>query len=167
MADKEKETKAVAAWRPFMDLARWERDMDRMMDEFFARRTRPWWPQRWFGTEEMEVNAPAVDIFEEKDDIVVKAEIPGMDKNNIEVNLMDHTLTIKGEKKKDEEIKKENYYRSERSYGSFVRTLQLPTDVHADKVKATFRNGVLEVRPKRRRRKKSRSKLTEAKVKRV
>jgi HSP20 family protein len=92
------------------------------------------------------VRAPAVDVFEEKDDIVVKAEIPGMDKDNIEVNLTDHTLTIKGEKKKEEEIKEENYYRSERSHGLFFRTLELPKDVHADKVKATFKNGVLEVR---------------------
>ena len=92
------------------------------------------------------MRAPAVDVFEEKDDIVVKAEIPGMDKDNIEVNLTDHTLTIKGEKKKEEEVKEENYYRSERSYGSFFRTLELPKDVHGDKVKATFKNGVLEVR---------------------
>jgi HSP20 family protein len=70
----------------------------------------------------MEVTAPAVDLYEEKDDIVVKAELPGIDKNNIEVNLTDHTLTIKGEKKKEEEVKEENYYRSERSYGSFIRT---------------------------------------------
>ena len=146
MAEKEKETKAVAPWRPLMNLTRWERDMDRMMEEFFGRRTRPWWPQRWFGNEEIELTTPAVDMFEEKDDIVVKAEIPGMSKDNIEVNLTDHTLTIKGEKKKEEEVKKENYYRSERSYGSFVRTLTLPTDVHGDKVKATFKNGILEIR---------------------
>src|SRR4029079_6526356 len=119
MAGKEKETKAVAPWRPFMDLTRWEREMDRMMDEYFGRRTRPWWPQRWFGGEDMDVTAPAVDMFEEKDDIVVKAYIRGMTKDNIEVNLTDHTLT-----------EKENYLRSERSYGSFVRTLPLPTDVH-------------------------------------
>lgn len=143
---KEKETKAVAPWRPFSDLPRWERDMDRMMEEFFGRRFRPWSPERWFKTEGLEVNAPAVDLFEEKDDIVVKAEIPGMDKDNIEVNLSDHMLTIKGEKKKSEEVKEENYYRSERSYGSFTRTLELPKEVHADKVKATFKNGVLEIR---------------------
>jgi HSP20 family protein len=148
MADKtkEKETKAVTPWRPFMGLTRWERDMDRMMEDFFGRRVRPWWPERWSRTNELDVSAPAVDVFEEKDDIVVKAEIPGMDKDNIEVNLADHTLTIKGEKKKEEEVKEENYYRSERSYGSFFRTLELPKDVHADKVKATFKNGVLEVR---------------------
>jgi HSP20 family protein len=141
---KEKETKAVAPWRPFMDLARWDRDMERMMGDFFGRR--PWWPERWFRTEGVELTAPVVDLYEEKDDIVVKAELPGIDKDNIEVNLADHTLTIKGEKKKEEEIKEENYYRSERSYGSFVRTLELPKDVHTDKVKATFKNGILEVR---------------------
>ena len=141
---KEKETKAVTPWRPFMDLARWDRDMERIMGDFFGRR--PWWPERWFKTEGMELTAPAVDLYEEKDDIVVKAELPGIEKNNIEVNLTDHTLTIKGEKKKEEEIKEENYYRAERSYGSFVRTLELPKDVHTDKVKATFNNGILEVR---------------------
>ena len=148
MADKvgEKEGKAVSAWRPFMDLTRWERDMERMMDDFFGRRTRPWWPERWFRTEGMEINVPVVDLFEEKDDIVVKAELPGLDKDNLEVNLTDHTLTIKGEKKKEEEMKEENYYRSERSHGSFLRTLELPKDVHADKVKARFKNGILEVR---------------------
>jgi HSP20 family protein len=143
---KEKETKAVAPWRPFAELPRWEREMDRMMEDFFGRRFRPLWPERWFRTEAMEVSMPAVDLFEEKEDIVVKAEIPGMDKENIEVNLADHTLTIKGEKKKEDEVKEENYYRAERSYGSFVRTLELPKEVHADKVKATFKNGVLEIR---------------------
>jgi HSP20 family protein len=141
---KEKETKAVTPWRPFMDLARWDRDMERMMGDFFGRR--PWLPERWFRTEGMELTAPVVDLYEEKDDIVVKAELPGIEKNNIEVNLADHTLTIKGEKKKEEEIKEENYYRAERSYGSFVRTLELPKDVHTDKVKATFKDGILEVR---------------------
>ncbi|HEX2928460.1 MAG TPA: Hsp20/alpha crystallin family protein, partial [Candidatus Binatia bacterium] len=75
-----------------------------------------------------------------------KAELPGMDKENIEVNLGDHTLTIKGEKKKEEEIKQENYYRSERSYGTFLRTVELPKEVRADKIKASFKNGILEVR---------------------
>lgn len=146
MAEKEKETKSVTPWRPFMDLTRWDREMDRMMENFFGRRIRPWWPERWFGGDEMEFTTPVVDLYEEKDDIVVKAELPGMEKDNIEVNLTDHTLTLKGEKKKEHEVKKENYYRSERSYGSFLRTLELPKDVHGDKVKANFKNGVLEVR---------------------
>jgi HSP20 family protein len=120
--------------------------MERMMDTFFDRRMRPWWPERWLRADEMEISAPAVDLFEEKDDIVVKAELPGIEKDNIEVNVSDHHLTIKGEKKKEEEVKQENYYRCERSYGSFLRTLELPADVKADKVKAAFKNGVLEVR---------------------
>ena len=93
----------------------------------------------------MEVKPPIVDVFEEKDDIVVKAELPGMEKDNIEVNLAAHTMTIKGEKKKEDEIKEENYYRAARSYGSFLRTLDLPKDVR-DKVKASFKNGILEIR---------------------
>ena len=142
---KEKETGALAPWRGFGDLTRWENEMDRMMENFFGRRGRPWWPERWL-RDEMVVRAPALDVFEEKDDIVVKAELPGMAKENIEVNLTDDLLTIKGEKKKEEEVKEENYYRSERSYGSFVRSVELPKAVHADKVKATFKNGVLEIR---------------------
>ena len=144
--NKEKETKAVTPWRPFMGLTHWERDMDRMMEDFFGRRMRPWWPERWSKTEEMEVKPAIVDVFEEKDDIVVKAELPGIEKDNIQVNLTDHTLTIKGENKKEEEVKEENYYRAERSYGSFLRTLDLPRDVRADQVKASFKNGILEVR---------------------
>jgi HSP20 family protein len=143
---KEKETKAVTPWRPFMGLTGWERDTDRMLENFFGRRTRPWWPERWFREDELEVRPPIVDVFEEKDDIVVKAELPGMEKDDIEVSLTDHILTLKGEKRKEEEVKKENYYRAERSYGSFLRTLELPTDVRADKVKASFKNGILEVR---------------------
>jgi HSP20 family protein len=143
---KEKEAKAVTPWRPFMDLRRWDRDIDRMMEDFFDRRMRPWWPARLLRGEEAEISAPVVDLFEDKNDIVVKAELPGMEKDNVEVKLTDHMLTIKGEKKKEEEVKEENYYRCERSYGAFLRTLELPADVQADKVKASFKNGVLEVR---------------------
>ena len=144
--EKGKETTELAPWRPFTDLTRWERDMERMMDSFFDRRMRSWWPERWFKTEGALTGAPALDVYEEKDEIVVKAELPGLEKDNVEVNLSDHTLTIKGEKKKEEEVKEEDYYRSERSYGKFVRSLQLPTEVKADAIKASFKNGVLEVR---------------------
>jgi HSP20 family protein len=77
---------------------------------------------------------------------VVKAELPGMEKDNIDVTLSDNRLTIKGEKKKEEEVNKKGYYRSERSYGSFVRSLELPSEVQTDKIKAAFKNGVLEIR---------------------
>jgi hypothetical protein len=77
MADKakEKESESIAPWRPFMDVTLFERDMERMMDDFFSRRTRPWWPERRFWTEGFEIGWSAEDLYEEKDDIVVKAEL--------------------------------------------------------------------------------------------
>jgi HSP20 family protein len=142
---KHKETKALAPWRPSMDLTRWESEMDRMMDDFFGRSMRPWWPARWLRGDG-EITAPVVDVYEEKDEVVVKADLPGLGKNDIEVNISDSELTLKGEKKKEEEIQENNYYRRERTYGAFLRTVELPTDVQADKVKASFKDGVLEVR---------------------
>jgi HSP20 family protein len=142
---KQKETKALAPWRPFMDLTRRESEMDRMMDDFFGRSMRPWWPARWLRGDG-EITAPVVDVYEEKDEVVVKAELPGLDKKDIEVNISDSELTLKGEKKKEEKIDEENYYRCERSYGAFLRSVELPTDVQADKVKASFKNGILEIR---------------------
>jgi HSP20 family protein len=90
--------------------------------------------------------APAVDVYEEKDDIVVKAELPGMTKEDIQVDIADSHLTLKGEKKKEEKIEEEDYFACERSYGSFHRSLELPTEVQAEKVKASFKNGILEIR---------------------
>ena len=85
-------------------------------------------------------------VYEEKDEIIVKAELPGMDKSDVEVNISDSELTLKGEKKKEEKVEEENYFRCERSYGAFFRSVELPTDVQADKIKASFKNGILEVR---------------------
>src|SRR5215813_9653791 len=96
---KEKETKPVAPWRPLSNPTRWDRDIERMMEDFFGRRTRPRWPERWFGNDEMEISALAVDVFEEKDDIVVNAELPGMEKDNTEVNPTAHHLTIRAHAK--------------------------------------------------------------------
>lgn len=95
---------------------------------------------------ETEVVAPAVDIYEEGDDLVLKAELPGLNKEDIEVKVTDDFITISGEKKKEEKVEEKNYYRYERSYGSFSRTFRLPIDVQTDKAKAKFENGVLEVR---------------------
>jgi HSP20 family protein len=128
-----------------MGLTSWERDMDRMMNDFVGRRMRPWWPERWLRGDS-EITTPALDVYEEKDEIVVKAELPGMDKNDIEVNISDSELTLKGEKKKEDKIEEDDYYRCERSYGAFIRSVELPTGVQADKVKASFKNGILEIR---------------------
>ena len=89
--------------------------------------------------------APRFEVSEPDDAIVVEAELPGMDEKDIELTLQENILTLKGEKKREEETKKKNYYLSERSYGQFQRSLQLGPNVDADKVDASFRKGVLTV----------------------
>lgn len=149
---KEKESTALATRRPTMeilprgnDLERW---FDRMVEDFWRR---PFpsllWPERLWPTEAgMMTRMPAVDVYEDKDDVVIKAEIPGLSKEDISVQVTDSTLTIKGEKKREEEIKDEDYYCCERAFGAFTRAVDLPSEVKADQVKASFKNGVLEVR---------------------
>ena len=85
-------------------------------------------------------------VFEDNDDLVVKVELPGMEKDNIKVDLNDDVLTISGEKEKKEKIAEKDYHQEERSHGSFRRSLRLPVKVQMDEVKATFTSGVLEVR---------------------
>jgi HSP20 family protein len=143
---KKKKTTALAPRKVSSEVSRPEGDLDRMFEDFLGHRMLPFWPERWWPAARMKITTPAVDVYEEKDDIVVKAELPGMEKDNIEVNLSGRRLTLKGEKRQEEEVKKEGYYRSERSYGSFVRTLELPREVQTDKVKADFKNGVLIIR---------------------
>lgn len=141
-----KEKKEVAPWRPFTDIGRWEREMERVFDDFLGRRVRPLWDDKGWSVKDLGIPAPAIDLYEEKDEIVAKAELPGIEKDAIQVNVTDHLLTIKGEKKKEEETKEKNFYRSERSYGSFIRSVELPADVHGEKARASFKNGVLEIR---------------------
>jgi HSP20 family protein len=124
----------------------WERELDHWLDDFRRHLRLPslWSSERWWPAE-VELQVPVVDVYERDDEVVVKAEIPGLSKDQIEVSLTDSTLTVKGEKKKEEEVKEHNYYRSERSFGSFSRTIMLPAEVRADGAKATFKDGVLEV----------------------
>ena len=125
----------LTAWNPFGDLARIERDIEAA----FGR------PMRWpFGDGERG-RAPAVDMIDGQDEIVVRADLPGLDEKDVEVTLQNGALTIRGERKEEKEEKKDNYCYSERSYGAFARTLTLPAGVERDKVKATFTKGVLEV----------------------
>lgn len=94
--------------------------------------------------------APAVDIIDEKDDIRVRADLPGMKKEEIEVSVNNDTLSIKGEKKEEKEIKEKDYVRSERYYGAFQRSFTLPAGVDPQKVNAAYKDGVLEITlPKR------------------
>ncbi|MGH7801896.1 MAG: Hsp20/alpha crystallin family protein [Thermodesulfobacteriota bacterium] len=89
--------------------------------------------------------APAVDIYETNDSFVVSADLPGLNKDEIQIDLKDNTLTLKGEKKFEEKVSKDNYIRVERSYGSFVRSFTLPQNVDPEKIKAKYKEGVLEV----------------------
>lgn len=144
--EREKETRTPIPWRPFSGMARWEREMERMFDDFFGRRLRPLWGERWWPGRTMDVSVPAIDLYEDKDEIVAKVDLPGLEKDDIQVNISGNVLTIKGEKKKEEEIRNENYYCSERSYGSFMRSVDLPQEAHTEKARASFKNGVLEIR---------------------
>jgi len=132
---------ALMKWSPPKEIERW-------FEEFLEE---PFLPRAWrrFTSlkklRELEGISPAVDMYDKKDEIVVKAEIPGVEKENVRISLSDNMLTIKGETKKEEEVKEEDYYYSERSYGSFARTLSLPSKVKSDKIKASFKNGILEI----------------------
>ncbi len=89
--------------------------------------------------------SPAIEVFEKEDRFVVKVELPGLKQDDVDVTVGDGTLTIKGEKKTEHEVKEEEYHWSERSYGSFVRTIGFPTTVDAEKIEARHEDGVLEV----------------------
>ena len=90
--------------------------------------------------------SPSVDIVETDNDIIMKADVPGINEKDIDIQIEDGTLTLKGERKFEEEKKGEGYHRIERAYGSFARTFALPDSVDTDKVTATYKNGVLTVK---------------------
>ena len=133
----ERRSAEIKPWR----LADIETAFERMFDDSWLRPFPRFWRPRTFTLE-----APSLDMFEEKDDLVIKAEIPGLTKDEIEVSMAGNMLTLKGEKKKEEETKEKDYYRCERSFGSFSRTIELPLAVKSEAVKAEFKNGVLEIR---------------------
>ena len=88
---------------------------------------------------------PVVDVYDNDDNIVLKAEIPGIDKKDIEVDVKGRVLTLKGERSSDNEVKEDNYYRRERCFGKFERAFTLPVNVELDKIKANYKDGVLEI----------------------
>jgi HSP20 family protein len=128
----------LAPLRPFRELERMRREMDRLWDSFFEER-----PRR--KGEEVGEWLPSLDVSETKSDLVVKAEIPGIDPKDIDISLTNDLLTIKGEKKQEKEEKEENYHLIERSYGSFTRSIRLPKEVQSDKISASYKNGLLKV----------------------
>ena len=88
---------------------------------------------------------PVVDLYEKDDHFMIKAELPGVNKDAIKIDLQDRLLTLSGERTYDNEVKEENYYRRERSYGKFQRAFTLPADVDSDKIKAEFKDGLLQI----------------------
>lgn len=128
---------ALVPWRPFDELSTLRREMDRVFERVFGefpsleRPTLAW--------------TPRLDVTETRDSVLIKAELPGLEAKDVDVALSGDTLTIKGEKKQEREEKDEYHHLVERAYGSFARMVRLPAPVAADKVKATFKNGVLTV----------------------
>lgn len=128
----------LVKWRPGRDIFRFRDEMDRLFEDFMEK-----FPARSeLGSQ---IWNPEIDVRETETEIVVEAELPGIDQKDVNVSIKDNVLTLKGEKKMEKEEKEANYYRAERTYGSFMRSFSLPTLVVADKVGARYRNGVLTV----------------------
>ena len=125
----------LALWQPLSDLVSSGSDFDRFLERVFG-----------YSPVIQETNwMPAVDIAEVNGHLKIKAEIPGMKKEDLKVSVKNGYLMISGEKKQEKETKESSYHRVERYYGQFCRTIALPSDVEADKVKAEYKDGVLNI----------------------
>jgi len=138
----------LTRWEPFRDLMTLREAMNRLFEESFVR------PTSFFAP--LAEGTLAVDMYETPDEVVVKAAVPGIKPQDLNISITGDVLTIKGETKQEEKVDKANYIYQERRYGTFARTITLPTSVNADKAEATFEHGVLtlklpkveEVKPK-------------------
>jgi HSP20 family protein len=131
---------ALARWTPYRDIMSMRDEMNRVLNEAFGRGTpdeSAWFSGAW---------SPPVDIFETDEALVMKAELPGFSKDDISIEMKENTLVIKGERKREDEVKEGNYHRMERVYGAFQRSFLLPTTVDQEKVRANYKDGVLELR---------------------
>lgn len=134
---------AIIRWDPFKDMVTLREKMNRLFEDVFTGQS-----------EDKELAAsswaPAVDIFETENDLVMTAEVPGIDEKDIEIKIEDNTLILKGARKFEKETKEENYHRIERSYGSFYRAFTLPNSIDPERIQAEHENGVLKITmPKR------------------
>jgi HSP20 family protein len=131
---------ALARWTPYRDMMSMRDEMNRVLNEAFGRGANDesaWFSGAW---------SPPVDIFETDEALVMKAELPGFSKDDISIEMKENTLVVKGERKRDDEVKEGNYHRMERVYGAFQRSFLLPTTVDQEKVRASYKDGVLELR---------------------
>lgn len=129
----------LVKWNPRREMLTLHDRMNRLFDDPFFR------IGRMADDDSLGMWNPAVDLYEKDGHFVIKAELPGVDKDGIKIDLKDRVLTLSGERTYDNEVKEENYYRKERSYGKFQRAFRLPADVDSDKIKAEFKDGVLQV----------------------
>ena len=128
----------LVKWNPMRDMLSLNSRADRLFNDFFNSSRGVNVTGNWGWN-------PRVDIYEEEDAIVLKAELPGVEKDNIEVDVKDGVLTLKGERSSDNEVKEDSYYRRERCFGSFERRFNLPENVDPDKISADYKDGVLKV----------------------
>ena len=133
---------ALRKFRPYSEIQSMRESMSSLLDRFFSDFFR--FPE----SEELggQTFSPAVDIKETPKEYIVTAEIPGISKKDIEIEISDNILTIKGERKMEKEEKGETYHRVERSYGSFCRSFTLPAQVEAEKIEANFKDGLLNIK---------------------
>jgi len=129
---------AVIKWDPFRDLNILQERMNRLFDDAGrgVRSEEPSSTMIW---------SPAVDIYETESEIVVQAELPGMDRKDIHLHLENNVLTIRGDRQFKKETKEDNYHRIERSYGGFSRSFSIPMTVDEDKIRADYKEGVLKI----------------------
>ena len=147
----------IVRWEPFRDLVTTQDRLNRLFNETMG---------RFVGNEGMRSGAwaPPVDIYKTEQNIVLTAELPGVDPKDVEANVREGTLYLKGERKYEKEVKEENYHRVERAYGGFARSFELPASVDADRVQAEFKDGILKLTmPKKEEAKAKRIKITTAK----
>ena len=140
---------ALSTVSPFTFMRRFSEEMDRLFEDFGFGRG---WLAPGFdrGLDRLEslaegAWAPQVEVIERDNRLIVRADLPGMTKDDVKVDIDDNSLVIRGERKTEHEEDEEGYYRSERSYGSFYRRIPLPSGVKAEEASADFRNGVLEI----------------------
>jgi HSP20 family protein len=135
-------TKGTEWGSPFRALQRMADQMDRMFDDFGfgPRSSRSLWP-----TSGMQAWAPDIDVFQKNNELTIRADLPGLKREDVTVEITDDSVYIQGERRREHEEEREGYYRSERSYGSFSRLIPLPDGAITEQAKATFKDGVLEI----------------------
>lgn len=132
---------AIVRWEPFRDLVSLQERMNRLFEESFRGITRSGGEEEWsVGTW-----APAVDIYEQSPNIVLKAELPGVNPKDVDIRVENNVLTLHGERKFDAEVKRDSYHRVERAYGSFSRSFTLPSVIDTEQIQADYKDGVLTV----------------------